>query len=282
MDKALDMSLDDIIKSKKSAGRGRGRGGYSRGRGAGGGYSHGHGARGGSFSGGRMRGVGRGARQQGSLGVNARHSSFTIAKSFRRSKNVLWEHDLFEESLTSAGIPTMESGTELFITNLDTGVSNDDIRDLFSEIGELKRYAMHYDKNGEPNGSAEVVYVKRSDAFAAHRRYNNVLLDGRPMRIEIASLSSGLPLAARVNVVGGANRKATRRVMTHNRSHTNFSAQRNGDGLLMLMIRFCCNERIVELLADLKIRIYSPCNQARKDSVNDKDYCNKAKNKWWV
>ena len=43
----------------------------------------------------------------------------------------------------------------------------------------------------------------------------------------------------------------------------------------MLMIRFCCNERIVELLADLKIRIYSPCNQARKDSVNDKDYCNK-------
>ncbi|XP_057543194.1 THO complex subunit 4D-like isoform X4 [Amaranthus tricolor] len=216
MDKALDMSLDDIIKSKKSAGRGRGRGGYSRGRGAGGGYSHGHGARGGSFSGGRMRGVGRGARQQGSLGVNARHSSFTIAKSFRRSKNVLWEHDLFEESLTSAGIPTMESGTELFITNLDTGVSNDDIRDLFSEIGELKRYAMHYDKNGEPNGSAEVVYVKRSDAFAAHRRYNNVLLDGRPMRIEIASLSSGLPLAARVNVVGGANRKATRRVMTEN------------------------------------------------------------------
>lgn len=80
MDKALDMSLDDIIKSKKSAGRGRGRGGYSRGRGAGGGYSHGHGARGGSFSGGRMRGVGRG-RQQGSLGVNARHSSFTIAKA---------------------------------------------------------------------------------------------------------------------------------------------------------------------------------------------------------
>ncbi|CAO2828406.1 unnamed protein product [Amaranthus hypochondriacus] len=214
MDKALDMSLDDIIKSKKSAGRGSGRGGYSRGRGAGGGYSRGHGARGGSF------------------GVNARPSSFTIAKSFRRSKNFLWEHDLFEESLTSAGIPKMESGTELFITNLDTRVSNKDIRDLFSEIGELKRYALHYDKNGQPNGSAEVVYSKRSDAFAAQKRYNNVVLDGRPMRIEIASLSIGLPLAARVNVFGGANGKATRRVvMTQNRSHTNFSAQTNrGNG----------------------------------------------------
>lgn len=33
------------------------------------------------------------------------------------------------------------------------------------------------------------------------------------MRIEIASLSIGLPLAARVNVFGGVNGKATRRVV---------------------------------------------------------------------
>ena len=62
-------------------------------------------------------------------------------------------------------------------------------------------------------GSAEVVYAKRSDAFAAHKRYNNVQLDGRPMRIEVASPNSGVPVAARVNVVGGPNGKATRRVV---------------------------------------------------------------------
>lgn len=71
MDKALDMSLDDIIKSKKSAGRGKGRGGAPRVRGG----------RGGSFSGGRMRGVGRGSGRQGHLGVNTRPSSFAIAKA---------------------------------------------------------------------------------------------------------------------------------------------------------------------------------------------------------
>lgn len=204
MDKALDMSLDDIIKSKKTtgAGRGRGRGGAPRGRGSRG-----------SFGGGRMRGMGRGGGRQGALGVNARPSSFSIAKSFRRTKNFPWQHDLFEESLAAAGLPGMDSGTKLFISNLDPGVSNDDIRELFSVIGELKRYAIHYDKTGRPSGSAEVVYAKRSDAFAAHKRYNNVPLDGRPMKIEIVCPSSEVPVSARVNVVGGANGKATRRVV---------------------------------------------------------------------
>ncbi|XP_057528642.1 THO complex subunit 4D-like [Amaranthus tricolor] len=221
MDKALDMSLDDIIKSKKSAGRGKGRGGAPRVRGG----------RGGSFSGGRMRGVGRGSGRQGHLGVNTRPSSFAIAKSFRRSKNFPWQHDLLEDSLAAVGIPAMESGTKLYISNLDAGVSNDDIRELFSEIGELKRYAIHFDKNGKPSGSAEVVYAKRSDAFAAHKRYNNVQLDGRPMRIEVASPNSGVPVAARVNVVGGPNGKATRRVvMTHNNGHSTSAQMNRGVG----------------------------------------------------
>lgn len=70
MDKALDMSLEDIIKSKKSAGKGRGQGGAPRGRGAKG-----------SVSGGKMRGIGRGAGRRAPLGVNTRASSFSIAKA---------------------------------------------------------------------------------------------------------------------------------------------------------------------------------------------------------
>lgn len=207
MDKSLDMALDDIIKSKKSAGRARGGQGGARSA------PRGRGGRG-SFGGGRMRGSGRGAgRQQGALGVNTRPSSSVIAKSFRRTKNFPWQHDLFQESLAAAGIPAMESGTKIYISNLDAGVSNDDIRELFSEIGELKRYAIHFDKNGQPSGSAEVVYAKRSDAFAAHKRYHNVQLDGKPMKIEVVSPNSGIPMSARVNVVGGANGKATRRVV---------------------------------------------------------------------
>ena len=51
-----------------------------------------------------------------------------VRQSFRRTKNFPWQHDLFEESLAAAGLPGMDSGTKLFISNLDPGVSNDDIR----------------------------------------------------------------------------------------------------------------------------------------------------------
>ncbi|XP_062150775.1 THO complex subunit 4D-like [Alnus glutinosa] len=192
---ALDMSLDDLIKNRGSRERGRGRGRARRGRGPG-----------------RASGGGRLPRavHRGPLAVNTRPSSYTIAKSIRRTRSFPWQNDLFEESLRAAGISGIEIGTRLYVSNLDYGVTNEDIRELFSEIGELKRYAVHYDKNGRPTGSAEVVYTRRSDAFAALKRYNNVLLDGKPMRIEIVGANPGMPVSARVNVSGlNGTRKRT-------------------------------------------------------------------------
>ncbi|MBA0792401.1 hypothetical protein Gohar_016901, partial [Gossypium harknessii] len=124
-----------------------------------------------------------------------------------------WQHDLFEDSLRAAGISGVEVGTKLYVSNLDHGVTNEDIRELFSEIGELKRYSVHYDKNGRSSGSAEVVYLRRSDAFAALKRYNNVLLDGKPMIIEIVGANAEVPVSARINVTGTKGRKKRTVVM---------------------------------------------------------------------
>ena len=86
-----------------------------------------------------------------------------------------WQNGLFEDSLRAAGLSSvLESGTKLYVSNLDVGVTNEDIRELFSEMGELVRFAIHYDKNGRPSGAAEVVFARRSDAFQALKRYNNV------------------------------------------------------------------------------------------------------------
>ncbi|XVE99533.1 hypothetical protein REPUB_Repub03eG0207200 [Reevesia pubescens] len=74
---------------------------------------------------------------------------------------------------------------KLCISNLDYGVSNEDIKVLFSEIGELKRYSINYDKSGRSKGTAEVVFFRQMDALAAIKRYNNVQLDGKPMTIEL-------------------------------------------------------------------------------------------------
>ncbi|XP_010507292.1 PREDICTED: THO complex subunit 4C-like, partial [Camelina sativa] len=75
--------------------------------------------------------------------------------------------------------------------------------EIYAEIGELKRYAVHFDRNGRPNGSAEVVYMRRSDAMLAMKKYKNVLLDGWPMRLEIlGGNTEAAPVAAWVNVIG--------------------------------------------------------------------------------
>ncbi|XP_061338356.1 THO complex subunit 4B-like [Gastrolobium bilobum] len=78
-----------------------------------------------------------------------------------------------------------ESGTKLYISNLDYGVSNQDIKLLFSEEGELKRYSIHYDKSGRSKGTAEVVFTRRSDALTAIKKYNNMRLDGKSLQIEL-------------------------------------------------------------------------------------------------
>ncbi|XP_020520751.1 THO complex subunit 4D isoform X2 [Amborella trichopoda] len=136
------------------------------------------------------------------------------SSSFSRTKDMIWQHDMFEDSMIAAGLTGIESGTKLYISNLDYGVSNEDIRELFSEIGPIKRCAVHYDRSGRSSGSAEVVFTKRSNALAAVKRYNNVQLDGKPMKIELIGTNLGMPVSARVNVTGGAGRGRRTVVMT--------------------------------------------------------------------
>ncbi|KAF3334618.1 THO complex subunit 4A-like protein [Carex littledalei] len=87
----------------------------------------------------------------------------------------------------------IETGTKLYISNLDYGVSNEDVKELFAEVGEIKRYSINYDRSGRSKGTAEVVYAKKEDAMAAIRRYNNVQLDGKPMKIEFIGTNVEVP-----------------------------------------------------------------------------------------
>ncbi|KAL5657273.1 hypothetical protein ACJX0J_030436, partial [Zea mays] len=80
---------------------------------------------------------------------------------------------------------SLETGTKLHISNLDSGVTIEDVQELFSEVGELKRYSMNYDKDGRSKGTVEVVFARKVDALDAIKRYNGVLLDGKPMNLEL-------------------------------------------------------------------------------------------------
>ncbi|XP_028395517.1 THO complex subunit 4-like [Dendronephthya gigantea] len=164
MDK-LDMSLEDIIKAgKKTRGAGRGRG---RGRGA-------------------TRGAGGPTRRGRGFSRTNRDAPYTRSRQLPNK----WQHDLFDGSgggvtRRTPGAGGLSTGTKLHISNLDFGVSESDIQELFSEFGKMKRSCVHYDASGRSHGTAEVVYQSREDALSAFKQYNGVPLDGRPMKIEM-------------------------------------------------------------------------------------------------
>lgn len=181
MSAALDMTLDDIIKNNKKSGSGNPREGRSRP--------------------GPASGPGPARRILNRAGNRA--APYSAAKA----PETTWQHDLYADQHVAAAAypaaqggraPSIETGTKLYISNLDYGVSNDDIKELFSEVGDLKRHGVHYDRSGRSKGTAEVVFSRRQDAVAAVKRYNNVQLDGKPMKIEIVGTNISTPGAAPV------------------------------------------------------------------------------------
>ncbi|KAK8396305.1 hypothetical protein O3P69_005389 [Scylla paramamosain] len=182
----MDMSLDEIIKANKikgglrrgggAAGRGRGRGGA--GGGGGRGVRRGFGA-----------GAGRGRPTPGQRPQGGGRTNF----GQRGNVDGRWSHDLYQGGGGGGGGLRQTSGpAKLLISNLDFGVSDSDIHELFGEFGAMRNAAVHYDRSGRSLGTAHVVFERQADANKAIKQYNGVLLDGRAMNITIeGGASSG-------------------------------------------------------------------------------------------
>jgi len=141
-----------------------------------------------------------------------------------------WQHDRFEDEEEEEEVfeeeefddfngnnrrgnragGSIETGTRLLITNLAFNVLNEDLKDLFEQVGDVKKVNVHFDKSGRSLGKATVVFSRRNDAVTALKKFNNVSLDDSPMKIELVGTNVGSGGGGGGGAVGGGGRNNLR------------------------------------------------------------------------
>jgi len=80
---------------------------------------------------------------------------------------------------------------DIVVTGLDSSITSDDVRDIFSErIGVPTKAYVVFDKSGKSKGEAHVTFAKRSDAKKAVDTLDKALVDEKKIRIRLVSSNS--------------------------------------------------------------------------------------------
>ncbi|KAJ2889760.1 hypothetical protein GGI21_006444, partial [Coemansia aciculifera] len=78
----------------------------------------------------------------------------------------------------------------VFISNLDSEASPEDVMTCFKQFGAIKNCTLLYDRTGKASGHAEVTYMAKQAAEEAANKLNNALADGRRLSVQLVSGSS--------------------------------------------------------------------------------------------
>ncbi|CAM9749546.1 unnamed protein product, partial [Phaeothamnion confervicola] len=76
-------------------------------------------------------------------------------------------------------------GTKVSISNLNFDVMQNDLEDLFNELGEVLDLKVKYDRSGRSLGEAVVTFAQRNDAVKAVRELHMRTLDDTPMHLKL-------------------------------------------------------------------------------------------------
>ncbi|KAI5804138.1 hypothetical protein DFH27DRAFT_524569 [Peziza echinospora] len=90
----------------------------------------------------------------------------------------------------SRAVPTGPSSkgdaSKIIVSNLPYDVTEQMIKEYFSKVvGSVKTCSLSYGPNGQSRGIATISFHKSGDAEKAAASYNGVLVDKRPMKVEL-------------------------------------------------------------------------------------------------
>jgi len=75
----------------------------------------------------------------------------------------------------------------IVLSNLDFGVTSEDLRLLLGEFGSVKCAEVRHNEYGKSLGKADVIFTNKNSALMAIRRYHNTCLDGRYIKFKLIS-----------------------------------------------------------------------------------------------
>lgn len=88
-------------------------------------------------------------------------------------------------------------GTKILVKNLKFDILEDDVRELFGTVGEVKKAEIVYDRSGRSKGIARVWFARKSDAEKALKQYDGAFAS--PSVLTIGQRESHRRTRARVH-----------------------------------------------------------------------------------
>ncbi|KAJ2845969.1 hypothetical protein J3B02_004531 [Coemansia erecta] len=94
-----------------------------------------------------------------------------------------------QKKLSTISIKGEAGPATIFISNLDTEASAEDVKICFKQFGAIKDCTLLYDHTGKTSGHAEVTFSSKAAAEEAAAKLNNVLADGRRLTVRVLPVS---------------------------------------------------------------------------------------------
>jgi len=126
---------------------------------------------------------------------------------------------------TPTGPSSASRSNKIVVSGLPLDVTQDQIKEYFQkQVGPVRRVDIRYNQNGSSRGIADIIFSKPESATKAAKDLNGMLVDKRPMKIEVVMDAGSVPEQAPSRSLGervAANPKAQPKSATNTKVSAN-------------------------------------------------------------